>query len=112
MITPTPINLDRERSIVYDFASFRAIQTATGHSVLADGFPFSKLGDTAVFVACLHAGLLRDDPSLSMEAVSQFVDGLSFAEVGSIMEAMSVAVMASHSPPRKDEPTDPKAPTP
>lgn len=111
MITPTPIKLDRERNLIFDFASFRAIQKATGHNVLADGFPVSRLDDSDVFVACLHAGLLRDDPSLSVEDVLSLLDTMSMVELKKASDTIVMAAIASFSPPTTEDEgsPDPKA---
>lgn len=96
-MTGTKIQLDRERTLVFDFLAYRTIEERTGHSVLQDGMPMAKFGSVSFFLEVLRAGLLREDPTVTIEAIEEH---LSAADGAPVLEAVAKALAESFSKPK------------
>lgn len=109
MIEPVKITLDRERTLVFDFGAYRRIEERTGHSVMRDGMPMAKFGSVGFFLEVLHAGLLREDPTITLEQVEAHLSG---ADGAPVLEAMATALRASFAQRKADSPADPPPASP
>lgn len=97
MIEPVKVRLDRERTLVYDFGAYRVIFERTGHSVLVDGLPREQFSSVTFFLEVLRAGLLREDPTVTIEQIEASITPADAVEV---LEAVSVALNSSFTKPK------------
>ncbi|MCI0420068.1 MAG: hypothetical protein L0312_12730 [Acidobacteria bacterium] len=90
--------MDRERFLLYDMAAWECIKAATGFNVLyVDEGQLQKLMMENLPVL-LHAGLLNDDPTLTLEVVSR----LYFpGDMARILQAVALAIRHSLLDPEK-----------
>lgn len=85
------VTLDRERALVYDFGAWRELERVTGFSFLKEGLKIDRFEETEFFLQCLRAGLLREDPTVTIEDI----DGFEYARASEILETMIEAILAS-----------------
>jgi len=91
-----PLRLDRERTLLLSFNALCKAEEITGMNLLAGEVVFSSL---RVLRALLWAGLLHEDPLLTVEEVGDLIEmggeeGVVGAEyvLGKIIEAYGVAM--------------------
>jgi hypothetical protein len=74
-----PVTLDRERSLKFDLNALAALEDVLGRSVLGDGG--MDLKGARELRAFFWAGLLHEDPSLTIEQVGAMMDGPGAVEM-------------------------------
>lgn len=94
MIPGTPITLDKQRNLKYTFRSWRYLEEKTGFSILKSGLTVDKFEETDFFLHCLVAGLINEDPTVTVE----IIDGFNVAGAASIAETMMEAISLSFTP--------------
>jgi hypothetical protein len=78
------IFLDRERTMKYDFYALSKLEEETGYSVLDEAtWENMKIRDVVKF---LWAGLIHEDPELSVDDVAKMIH---FGNVRDVMNAIS-----------------------
>lgn len=70
---PVVVALDRERTLRYDFRAHREIQRTTGRRILGDGYSGDDFEDVEFFLECLRAGLLHEDPTITVEQLGEML---------------------------------------
>ena len=66
-----PLRLDRERTLILSFNALCRAEEVTGIAFLMGEFTFSSV---RVMRALVWAGLLHDDPTLTLEAVGDMIE--------------------------------------
>lgn len=116
-ITPAvEILLDRPRHLHFDFNALVALEKATGRNVLADGLVSDAGSGAGLKVsaadlrAMLWAGLLRDDPALTLEQAGRLIDVGNMGYVSDkIAEAWAFSLPAKDPQTPAPEPEPPPA---
>lgn len=90
MLRTVAIELDKTRRLKYDLNAFALLKEQHGINLFrADP---DRLHDPTAVRACLWAGLVHEDPNLTVEQVGSFVDLGNFREVSELVaEAMMSA---------------------
>lgn len=83
----TPIDLDRRRQLYYDFQALRELKWKHGINLLR-AMDDDALNDPDALVAVLWAGCLRDDPSVTAEAIAR---AITMKDLPRIMDAITNA---------------------
>lgn len=102
---PVTVTLDRERTLRYDFAAFRAIEDRTGVSIIRDGYTSEDLKKEAFFVVALWAGLMHEDLALTVSKVERLV---LLKDYPRVRDAILIALRQSAGEP-EPETEDPHA---
>lgn len=82
------INLDRERTLVYDLAALRKFEEMTGKS----SFTFWNDMRASDISAFLYVGLLREDPNITQEEADSLVD---LNNIGDLTDTVTKAYFAT-----------------
>src|SRR5262245_15765340 len=94
---PIRLSLDRERVLRYDFAAFRAVEERTGVSIIRDGYSEAELRQVPFFLTVLWAGLVHEDPGLTLAAVEKMIFMRDFVRVKNAVVA-ALHQSAGHEP--------------
>lgn len=95
----TTIDLDRKRTLRFDFNAIVALEEQTGRSLLkGDLFDLGSAKDVR---ALLYAGLCGDDPSLTPEATGRLID---LRNMQRISETIGEAIRMALPQPDEDGP--------
>lgn len=84
-----PIMLDRQRNIKLSFNAFVLVEKVTGLSMLSGQLDLTSL--TAI-QAIMWAGLVHEDPTLTLEQVGDLIEDYGIAKV---MTDLAAAIQAS-----------------
>lgn len=85
-----PVKLDKVRTLVLDFNALCKVEEVTGVSMLVGQPAFSSM---RMMRALVWAGLLHEDPTLSLEFVGQLIQDADAEEIlGKILTAYNVAM--------------------
>ena len=104
-----PVTLDKPRTLVIDFNALCRVEEVTGQSMLVGAPAFSSM---IVLRALTWAGLLHEDPTLTLEAVGAMLgDADSAVMLDSIMEAYNKA-MPEPDDDEEDDSEESDPPTP
>lgn len=97
------ITLDKERHLKYGLKSLKAIEMKTGKSALTN--EFWAVPSATNFSILLWAGLLHEDPKLTLEQVDELVDTYSSLDAlySSIAEAWGASMPEPSSEGEKSE---------
>ena len=101
-----PLRLDRERVLILSFNALCRAEEVTGINFLMGEFTFSSV---RVMRALVWAGLLHDDPTLTLEAVGDMIEEAGADNVAKkIIEAFAAA-MPKTTPGDEDDEDPPTA---
>lgn len=106
------VTLDKPRTLVIDFNALCRVEEVTGQSMLVGAPAFSSM---IVLRALTWAGLLHEDPTLTLEAVGAMLGDADSGEMlDSIMEAYNAAMPEQDDDDEEDdsEESDPLKPQP
>jgi hypothetical protein len=84
IVKPVPIELDRPRSLVMDFEAMARFEDATGVSAWSR----EAWNGTRYLPALVWAGLLHEDPDLTLEEVKSWRDIFHLANIGYLSERL------------------------
>ena len=107
LVPEIEVDLDRPRKLIYDLNAQCNFQKETGKSIFEVVLPASPLEVRAL----LWAGLLRDDPSLTIEQVGAMVPAATVQLSQSMFEALNASMPDAKEGDDTPEETDPTAPT-
>lgn len=86
MLRTVPIQLDRARNLKYDLNAYVVLQERHGINMFE---PTERAESPVMVRAILWAGLVHEDPTLTLERVGEWVDLGNYAEVSRCLaEAM------------------------
>ena len=105
-----PLQLDRPRILILDFNALCRVEEVTGVSLLVGQPAFSSM---RMMRALVWAGLLHQDPTLTLEFVGNLIQEADAEEVlGAIMNAYDVAMpepdTSEEGAPEGADPTSPQ----
>ena len=100
------IMLDKERHLKFGLKALKAIEGATKKNTLSGEFWGRPSAHD--FSALLWAGLLHEEPSLTIEQTDDLVD--NYSSIGAISESIAEAWGAAMPEPEEDKGADKESP--
>ncbi len=102
-----PLRLDRERTLILSFNALCRAEEVTGINFLMGEFTFSSV---RVMRALVWAGLLHEDPTLTLEACGDMIEEAGADNVAkTIIEAFAAAMPTTK--PEDEDDVDPPTTT-
>lgn len=106
VIKKIPVQLDRERTLVYDYAAILALEEVAGVNLLQGVDLNAVFGSAKGVRDFLWAGLLHEDPDLTREQVTAL---LSFDRIVEVGAAITTALNEAMPKPRPgSKPANPR----
>lgn len=102
----TPIMLDKERNLIYDFRAFRLIEQVSGISIFSGGIKPENLASLPIFLVVLWAGLTREDNELTLDHVEQHIP-LDEDSVDVLLRSVWGAISKALTPVKKEDSANP-----